>query len=324
MTDAIPTLDFTAFREGTPAERRAVALAMGAAFERYGFVQLVGHGVPQPTLDAAFAAAEAFFDQPEEVKRLVQDRRTNRGFIPMFDGIAETTGKPNGQEAFSVGHIWRTTDPELLKLPLYAATPWPDMPGFRERLEGCYAAMYRLAQQILSAAAAHLGVAEDFFAAASEASYSNMRIIHYPPAETVAEVTDIGVRAHEDQGLVTLLVQDLNGGLSVLGPAGDWLPVVPNAEAMVINVGKLLKRWTNGRYQAALHKVVNTSGRERYSIPLFVHPSWHTRIDPTTLVGEAPAGPDFAPIVAGEQVYRNFQAARKSWQAEAPTAAGIN
>jgi isopenicillin N synthase-like dioxygenase len=324
MTDAIPTLDFSAFLAGAPADRLAVANALGDAFERYGFVQLVGHGVKQETIDATFAAAEAFFDMPEEFKRQVQDRRTNRGFIPMFDGIAEQTKKPNGQEAYSVGHLWRPDDAELLKLPLYAATPWPEMPGFRARLEAYYTAMYGLSQQILAAAALHLGVAEDFFAEASKASYSNMRIIHYPPAEKVAEVTDIGVRPHEDQGLITLLVQDMNGGLSVLGPAGDWLPVVPNRDAMVINVGKLLKRWTNGRYKAALHKVFNGSGRERYSMPLFVHPSWHTRIDPMTLVGQAPGGPDFEPIVAGEQVYRNFMAQRKSWQAAQPDDAAVN
>jgi isopenicillin N synthase-like dioxygenase len=324
MTDAIPTIDFSPFLSGSPAERQVVAQSIGAAFERYGFVQLVGHGVKQATVDATFAAAEAFFDMPEDFKRQVQDRKTNRGFIPMFDGVAEQTRKPNGQEAYSVGHLWRPTDPDLLKLPLYAETPWPDMPGFRDRLEAYYTAMYAISQQILSAAAIHLGVAEDFFAEASKASYSNMRIIHYPPAEKVAEVTDIGVRPHEDQGLVTLLVQDMNGGLSVLGPSGDWLPVVPNRDAMVINVGKLLKRWTNGRYQAALHKVFNASGRERYSMPLFVHPSWHTRIDPMTLVGEAPAGPEFEPIVAGEQVYRNFMAQRVSWQDAAPTAAAIN
>jgi len=278
------------------------------------------------SLPVRSAAAEVFFDQPEEFKRSVQDRKTNRGFILLFDGIAETTKKPSGHEAYSVGHIHRTTDPELLKLPLYAETPWPDMPGFRERLEVCYAAMYALSQQILAATAMHLGVAEDFFAEASKASYSNMRVIHYPPAEKVAEVTDIGVRPHEDQGLITLLVQDMNAGLSVLGPAGDWLLVVPNREAMVINVGKLLKRWTNGRYQAALHKVFNSSGKERYSIPLFIHPSWHTRIDPQTLIGQKLAGPDFEPIVAGEQVYRNFMAQRRSWQAEQPqaTAAEIN
>lgn len=322
--DAIPTLDFSPFVSGDAGDRHRVATAIGDAFERYGFIQLVGHGIPLDTLAGAFAAAEAFFDRPDAWKRQVQDRKTNRGFIPMFDAVVPGQ-KPSGHEAYSVGHLTRPTDPDLLALPLYAATPWPDMPGFRERLEACYAAMYALSQQLLGAVALHLGVAEDFFVEASRASYSNMRVIHYPPAEAVADVTDIGVRAHEDEGLVTLLVQDMNGGLAVQGPGGDWLPVVPNREALVINVGKLLRRWTNGRYRAAMHMVVNRSGRERYSIPLFVHPSWHTRVDPMSLMGEAPAGPDFAPIVAGEQVYANFMARRKSWQEEqAPTAAAIN
>lgn len=314
MTSAIPTLDFRPFLDGS--DQGGVAAALGAAFEATGFVQLIGHGVPAAVLDDAFATAEAFFAQPDGWKRQVQDRRTNRGFIPMFD-TALPGEKPGGHEAFSIGHPDRPTDPALLALPLHAETPWPDMPGFRPKLEACYAAMYALSGQILSAVARHLGAAPDFFAAASRHSYSNMRILHYPPAEAVADTTDIGVRAHVDEGLITLLVQDMNGGLAVQAPDGAWLPVPPNRDAMVINVGKLLRRWTNGRYQAALHKVVNTSGRERYSIPLFVHPSYHTRIDPVTLVGQESAGPDFEPIVAGERVYANFMARRVSWQVPA-------
>lgn len=315
--DAIPTLDFTRFLAGDATARAEVSRQIGAAFERYGFIQLVGHGVPMAALDGAFAAAEAFFDQPEAFKRQVQDQRTNRGYIPMFDSIIPGQ-KPGGHEAFSVGHPTRPADPALRALPFHAETPWPDLPGFRDRIEACYAAMYALSQQILAATALHLGVAEDFFVEASRETYSNMRVVHYPPAEAVAAVTDIGVRVHADEGMITLLVQDMNGGLFVQGPAGDWLPVVPNRDAMVINVGKLLRRWTNGRYKAALHKVVNTSGRERFSIPLFVHPSYHTSIDPMSLVGQAPSGPDFAPIVAGEQVYANFKARRASWQDTAP------
>jgi isopenicillin N synthase-like dioxygenase len=313
--DAIPTLDFTPFRTGGEADRRALAAELGAAFTRYGFVQLVGHGVPRPVLDSAFSAAEAFFSLPEARKREVQDRRNNRGYVPIFDS-AVPGRKPDGHEAFSLGHLTRPADPKLRDLPFHAETPWPaELPGFRERLEACYAAMYDLGQQILRAVAIHLGAAEDVFAEAARESYSNMRVVHYPPAEAVADRTETGVRPHEDEGLITLLVQDMNGGLSVQGPSGEWLPVVPNREAMVINVGKLLRRWTNGRYRAALHTVVNRSGRERYSIPLFLHPSYATVIDPRSLVGEEPAGEEFAPIVAGEQVYRNFMARRLSWQA---------
>lgn len=316
MIDRIPTIDFAPFLHGNEAERAAVARALGETFERYGFVSLTGHGMDEAAIAGAFATAESFFALPEAEKRLVQDKRNNRGYVPMFDS-QEPGKKPSGQEAFSLGHPTRPADPALQALPFHAITPIPARPeGFEAALQGCYRTMFALGERILEAVALHLGREPGFFAEMSRETYSNMRIIHYPPQEQVAAVTDVGVRAHVDEGLITLLIQDMNGGLSVLAPDGVWLPVVPDPKAIVVNVGKLLRRWTNGRFNAALHQVVNSSGRERYSIPLFVHPSYNTRIDPMTLLGEAPAGEEFAPIIAGEQVFANFLARRPSWKLE--------
>ena len=210
-----------------------------------------------------------------------------------------------------MGHPVPPVDKALLDLPFYAATPWPQTPLFRARLEAAYFELFKVAEAVLEAFALHLGAAPDFFAAVSRNTYSNMRVVHYPPQEAVAHVAEEGVRAHEDQGLVTLLIQDMNGGLDVMGPDKEWLPVVPDERAIVLNVGKLLTRWTNGRLKSALHRVVNRSGRERYSIPLFVHPNYHQVIDPRDFGGNE--APRFEPIVAGEQVYANFSRERKSW-----------
>lgn len=309
---AIPTIDFAPFLAGTEPQRREVATALGEAAETYGFMTLVGHGVPAPVIADAFQAGMEFFALPLEAKMAIQERRTNRGYQPMFDNVRPGE-KPSSAEAFSMGHPVPPSDPALLDLPFYAPTPWPDVPNFRQRAEACYREMFALAQSVLRAFALHLGVAPDFFDQLSRNTYSNMRLIHYPPQETVAHITDVGVRPHEDQGLITLLVQDMNGGLAVRGPDGEWLPVVPRPDAVVLNVAKLLTRWTNGRYRSALHRVINTSGRERYSMPLFVHPDFHQVIDPRDLVGGEP-DPRFAPIVAGEQVYANFARQRASWQ----------
>ncbi len=325
MTDTIkaeiPTVDFAPFRGGDPQAKRAVAASIGAACERYGFMSLVGHGLPRDVIDGAFAAAQEFFARPEPEKLLVRDQQNNRGYIPMYD--SQVPGqRPSGHEAFSIGHPTIPDDPQLAALPFHSRTPFPDLPGFRPRVEACYAAMFALSQQVLRAIAIHLGAPENFFDEASRDTYSNMRVIHYPPHEAVSDVADFGVRAHFDEGLITLLIQDMNGGLAVQAPDGTWLPVIPNPDAIVINVGKLLRHWTNGRFNAALHRVVNASGNERYSIPLFVHPSFRTRIDPQALVGEAPSRPEFAPIVAGERVYANFAKRRPSWKlADTPVAA---
>ncbi len=131
---AILTINIAALFTGTLAERLAVAGDIGRAAETYGFMKITGHGVTPATVADTFRAAEDFFGQPEEAKLPFQERKTNRGFQPMFDN-AKPGQKPSGQEAFSMGHPTPPDDPALLSLPFYAATPWPTVPLVRERLQ---------------------------------------------------------------------------------------------------------------------------------------------------------------------------------------------
>jgi isopenicillin N synthase-like dioxygenase len=183
---------------------------------------------------------------------------------------------------------------------------------FRGRFEALYWALFDLGRDLLGALALHLGADARFFEHALVDTYSHMRINHYPQHETVAHVADEGVFAHEDESLVTLLLQDGNSGLQVMGRDGSWIDVEPNPDAVVVNVGKMLRHWTAGRYNAALHQVINLSGRDRYSIPLFMHPGLRTVVDPMQLTGHA--APQFPLIVAGETVRASFAATRASWK----------
>ena len=54
---------------------------------------------------------------------------------------------------------------------------------------------------------------------------------------------------------------------------GEWFPAPPIADSILFNSGDMLTRWTNGRFLSTPHRVINRSGRDRYSIPLFVHPN---------------------------------------------------
>jgi isopenicillin N synthase-like dioxygenase len=76
-----------------------------------------------------------------------------------------------------------------------------------------------------------------------------------------------------------------------------------------------MKRWTNGRFQATVHRVVHLSDMPRYSMPLFCNPNFRTRVDPRDL-GLSEADAKYEPVTSGEFLISRFQATRKLWGAE--------
>ncbi len=98
--------------------------------------------------------------------------------------------------------------------------------------------------------------------------------------ENIVDESIIGIGAHTDYGNLTILAQDDVGGLQVMNRDGQWVEGTPIAGTFVINIGDLLQRLTNDRYLANLHRVVNASGRERYSIPFFIDADYDAEFAP--------------------------------------------
>jgi isopenicillin N synthase-like dioxygenase len=67
----------------------------------------------------------------------------------------------------------------------------------------------------------------------------------------------------------TFVTQDDCGGLEVLSKQGAWIRASPIPGSIVVNIADCFMRQTNDFFVSTVHRVVNQSGRERYSAPFF-------------------------------------------------------
>jgi isopenicillin N synthase-like dioxygenase len=162
--------------------------------------------------------------------------------------------------------------------------------------------MQDLGTKVLSAFALALDLPEDFFADKVTKPLTTLRLLHYPPQEGRIDESRLGAGAHTDFGCFTMLWQDDAGGLQVRNSAGEFIDAVPIAGTFVVNVGDMMARWTNDRFASTTHRVINASGRERYSMAFFFDPNFDAEVSclPTCLApGESPHYP---PTTSGQHL----------------------
>jgi len=252
---------------------KAFAQALGASFERYGFAIVSNHGIPAPLIARAEAAARALFALPETTKRAyhLAGGAGQRGYTPF--GV-ETAKGASEHDLKEFWHIGRELPPGHRFAASMPANLWPhEVADFRATFEALYGAFDAAGLRILEAIARHLGLAPDYFDDAVADGNSVLRLLHYPPISPDAP----GVRAgaHEDINTITLLLGAEEAGLELLDRDGAWLTVAPAPGQLVVNVGDMLQRLTNGVLRSTTHRVVNPPperrGRARYSMPFFLH-----------------------------------------------------
>jgi isopenicillin N synthase-like dioxygenase len=304
-SEAVPVIDLAG---GEPAAARA----FGAALETIGFAVVVGHGVPEPVIETAYATAKAFFALPlaDKMAHVIPDQAKIRGYLPVgIESVALTLDKDQPADLCEA-LVFRTLTREAER-PAEAWAPnlWPDKPaGLRDHVGAYCAAVYGFARRLYRITALALDLPEDYFAAAFADPSFVLRLVNYPDQPTPPLPNQLRYGAHHDYGGLTILRQDsAPGGLEICGRDGVWrdVPVIPHS--FVINVGDLMSRWTNGRWRSTLHRVVNpprhlTGSTQRLSMVLFTTPNEATEIAclPSCCDAEHPA--QFEPVRAGAYV----------------------
>ncbi|MDB5606003.1 MAG: oxidoreductase [Bradyrhizobium sp.] len=272
---SLPIIDIGGLSSGSLTDRKAVAERLCAACLDNGFFYIANHGVSAALIDALFDETKRFFDSPAAVKSAVDKSLSfcQRGFEPMRAQTLEVGAPPDLKESFYIGPELSLDDPRVVARRFNHGPNnlWPaGMPNFRPVTETYFSTMLGLSRKLMRGLALALQLDEDYFAVYCSNPHATLRLLHYPPQPANAAPGEKGAGAHSDFGGLTLLLQDEVGGLQVQGKTkSEWIHATPIPGTFVVNLGDMIARWTNDRFRSTVHRVVNASGRERYSVPFF-------------------------------------------------------
>ena len=267
------------------------------SYSTAGFAYIKNHGIPQSLIDATFKASKNFHRLNEAEKRTILLDKNHRGYIPIntstdVNSKLADVKKPNQSSSFMMMRESAEKSDEYLSGP----NQWPHIVGFRNTLTAYTEQMSTLGRRLISIAAEACNAKPNELMPAFNLPTTWLRLLHYPPSPILSPDDLYGSAPHTDFGALTLLAQDCVGGLQVQTPHADWIDVPKIDGTFVVNVGDMLNRLSNGLLKSTPHRVINSSGKERYSIPFFYDPHVNTIIKPLKGTGS----PHFEPLHFGE------------------------
>jgi isopenicillin N synthase-like dioxygenase len=306
----IPVLDL-ADHDRDEASRLRLLREMHEACARVGFFYIQNHGVPAEAVDGIFEQAHRFFALPEAEREAIRltDSPWYRGYLPTGAPGANTVTRNNLLEAFNLARELGADHPDVKELkPLHGPNQWPaeaSLPGFRATVLDYYGLMEGLSRRVLRVLCGAMGLDEERLLPLFAGQLAQLRLLYYP-AQPIVDDPMLGVRPHHDTSFMTMLVQDDAGGLEVQDRNGEWLVVPPRPDMFVVNVGSYLECLSSGVYTAAKHRVVNRSGRRRYSIPFFFSPHFDVTVEPAPRFASRAGARQVEPMHVGQDMVRFF------------------
>jgi isopenicillin N synthase-like dioxygenase len=260
---------------------------------------VTGHGMPSSLTESLSSMAISFFDQPPDAKQR-HSSPDGMGYLGFGDEkLGPRTDKfLELRETLNLG--W---PPDR-----FPGHSWPTNPVGLHPLAADYAAKcLRIAESLMGLFAMCLDLPISYFENSISSAPSILRLAHYPHAGPL----DQRAAAHTDYGTVTLAHVSAPG-LQLLTHSNEWLDVPVLEGGFIVHIGELMRRWSNGRWVCASHRVANSDlshSVSRYSIVFFHNPGLDVVVDAVPTCVDAEHPPLYSPVRAGDYLRSRVDAA---------------
>ena len=268
-------LDLSHFLGGNLELKQKFVQDLGLAYKTIGFVAINNHGYTLEDQDKLYDSIKEFYDLPDAIKLKYDGSHTGgqRGYTGKRKEHAAGRNVGDLKEFYHVGKAIVGSDS-----PHYQENIFPsEVPNFEVQALHAYSTLEQIGKNMLRAIALFLDLEENHFDQKVNRGISILRPLHYFPIEDENSLEEGAVRAaaHGDINLITLLMGASTEGLEVKRRDGKWIPITAIKDCLVVNVGDMLQRYSNGRLRSTVHRVVNPPLEKmktsRYSVPFFMH-----------------------------------------------------
>ncbi|CAI9104398.1 OLC1v1003060C1 [Oldenlandia corymbosa var. corymbosa] len=281
--EGIPLIDLSVLNQSSVSQDDMARLVseIGDASQKWGFFQVINHGVPSEYRERIELVSRKFFALPKDEKLKVRRDEVNplgyydtehtknvRDWKEVFDftvdnpTIIPASPEPDDQEIRELRNQFPQNPPEL-----------------REVCEEYTQEILKLCFKILGLISLGLGLPKNRLDDYFKDQTSFLRLNHYPVCPSPDLV--LGVSRHKDAGALTILAQDDVAGLQVKRKTdGEWILVKPIPDAFIVNIGDIIQVWSNDKYESVDHRVMVNSDKERFSVPFFFNPAHYTWVQP--------------------------------------------
>ncbi|GMI72038.1 hypothetical protein like AT1G06620 [Hibiscus trionum] len=249
----VPIIDLSDIGSGN--RRKEIVNEVRIAAGKWGFFQVINHGIPLSVLDEMMEGIRLFNEQDLELKKEMHGRDGAKHVqFSSFDLHTSETADWRDTLTLSLSHLGSDPDPS-------------EMPSVCRRSTVEYIKhMKRLAKTLFELLSEALGLRPDHLGSMGCCRGCSI-LAHYYPACPQPELA-LGIRKHSDAGILTLLLQNHIGGLQVLHN-GQWFDVNPARGSFVVNIGDLLQILSNDKFKSVKHRVTANHVGPRISVPCF-------------------------------------------------------
>ncbi|KAK2362860.1 1-aminocyclopropane-1-carboxylate oxidase protein [Trifolium repens] len=265
----IPIINLTGIHDDPVLRDEAVKKVLNAC-EKWGFFQVINHGIQIHVLDEMIKGICRFHQQDAEVRKEYYTRDLTKKvvYLSNFSLYQDQSAEWRDTLAF----FCAPHPPKADELPPVCSDIVNE---YTKEVTTLVSSLYELLSEALGLDRFHLkemGGADSFF-----------HLCHYYPPCPEPELT-IGTTKHSDASFITILLQDHIGGLQVLHE-NQWIDVPPIHGALVVNIGDLLQLVSNDKFTSVQHRVLAKHVGPRISVASIFRTNNHSHEGMENVIG---------------------------------------